>query len=119
MPTVTLVYSNGTIQPPDTVRVTPGDQTITWILPAPPTWPAQPIVFKTPPSGYNHWPGSAPVVNGNTVTVDTKKPLSPGQARQRYKYDIFWNGGELDPDIENGAGSTDGGGGKGKGPKKR
>lgn len=103
MPNVNLTYSNGTVQNPGKVTVTSADQTITWVLhPSAASFAAQPIVFPTPPpSGYNHWPGGTPAVSGNNVTVDTKQVLSPEQAKQSYKYNIVWNGGELDPDIEN------------------
>jgi hypothetical protein len=101
MPTVTLTASNGAIQPPGAITLTPSDQTIIWNLPNTLTYPAQPIVFATPPNGYNHWPGDAPTVNGLTVTAVTKHPLKPGQLKQTYKYNIVWVGGELDPDIEN------------------
>jgi hypothetical protein len=103
MPNVNLTYSNGGVQNPGKITVTSSDQTITWTLhPSAASFAAQPIVFATPPpSGYNAWPGSAPTVNGNTVTANTNKPLSPGHSAQKYKYNIVWNGGELDPEIEN------------------
>jgi hypothetical protein len=103
MPNVILTFSNGGVQgPANTPQLTVNDQTITFELrPSAADFAAHPIVFATPPpAGYNAWPGSAPTVNGNTVTAHCNRPLGRGQ-RQKYKYNIVWNGGELDPEIEN------------------
>jgi hypothetical protein len=104
MPNVILTFSNGGVQGPPgpAPKLTVNDQTITFELhPSAANFAAQPIVFATPPpAGYHAWPGSAPTVNGNTVTAHCNRPLGLGQ-KQKYKYNIVWNGGELDPEIEN------------------
>jgi hypothetical protein len=109
MPSVTLTFSNGSVQNPGKIHLTKDDQTITFNLrPSAANFAAQPIVFATPPpAGYNAWPGPAPTVNGNTVTANCNRPLGTGQT-QKYKYNIVWNGGELDPDIENVGSGNDG-----------
>lgn len=103
MPTVTLRYNKDGVQAPaKPPQLTPTDQTITFILePDATKFAATPIVFPNPaPSGFHAWPGPPPTLSGNTVTARCNKPLGKGQS-EKYKYNIVWFDGQLDPEIEN------------------
>lgn len=118
MPPVTVNANNPGQPNPDPVPVTPVDQNLTWNLrPSAASFDATaPISFPNPPpAGYDPWPGSAPVLSGNSVTASVNKTLGAGQ-RQRYKYTVkLANGQTYDPEVENtGTGMGEGGPGRKK-----
>lgn len=98
---------NGVVQQPPTGVANRNDQTVIWIINNPPgsgiTFAAPPVVFPTPPpTGYDPWPGGAvvPGTGPNQWTTNVGLQLPPGQS-QKYKYDIVWTTGRMDPDLEN------------------
>lgn len=104
---ITINVVNGAVQQPPPGVANRIDQTVVWTINNQPgsgiTFADPPVVFPSPaPAGYDRWPGGAvtagPGPNQWTTNVGLQVP--PGQS-QRYKYDIVWTTGTMDPDIEN------------------
>jgi len=103
---VTVV--GGVVQMPPIGNADRANQKIVWTIANPPgsgiTFANPPFVFDNPPpAGFDPWPGSAVTAGpgANQWQANVNKLIPGGGTSEKYKYDIVWTTGRMDPEIQN------------------
>lgn len=101
---ITLTVTNGqlNVNPPN-ATINRNVQTVFWNLVPPGSFQNPPVAFANNQPGYDNWPGTAPAPGpgNNQWSANANSPVPMGQPAKKYKYNVLWSGGVLDPDIEN------------------